>query len=760
MLHRKLLRDLWHYKGQFFTIFLMVFIGMLAFSGIHGYMDGMDLSANKYYKDCNLQDLWITNTNVTKEDVQNLQDLKHVKEVNRVLVLNAKLKGYKDVTLETNVIEKNTVSKMHVLKGEKFSNSKKGIWMDSYLANALNIKVGDTLRFEVSGKNLKLKVLGLINTPDHVYFVKDSTEIFPNHENYGYIYMSSKVFSKEILHGMDVTYNKAYIDVDSEKNVEDVKKQIQQDFDFISVTNRDSSFSYAGYQSEVEEGQTYAPVFTGIFLMIAILSVMSTMNRFVRQQRVQIGTLKAIGFSNRKIYIHYIGFGFMISLIASLLGVWIGYVTIGQFFIDMEASYFEVPNMHSALLPVVWKTAILVVLIISLVTYLSSRKILKETASQALRLEAPKVKYGSLDWSRKFKNCKLSTRWNIRDILRNKTRTIASCVGIIGCTMLLVCSFGLWDTINSYMDWEYKVLNQYAYKVSLNNDCTNSQYNHLMDVYGNATSRTLSIEFKNQDKKETRSLLISDGKNQLNVTDHNKKIMKLNSNGIYLTEKLAEKYHIKVGDMIRWHVLGSSKWHTSEVVGLNRDPQSQQFTMSKKYYEKLGYTYRADSIYTNKHAKKIEGVSKVSSIESIQEGVDSMLATMKSVMVLLIVFAVLLGSVILYNLGVLSFTEKQYQFATLKVLGFKDKQIEEIFVKQNTWIMIVAIVIGLPLGYFMVSYIYANALNDTYDFPAVVNVLSYIYAIVGTILVSYIMNKLLARKIKTIDMVSSLKANE
>ena len=137
-----------------------------------------------------------------------------------------------------------------------------------------------------------------------------------------------------------------------------------------------------------------------------------------------------------------------------------------------------------------------------------------------------------------------------------------------------------------------------------------------------------------------------------------------------------------------------------------------------------------------------------------------MLATMKSVMVLLIVFAVLLGSVILYNLGVLSFTEKQYQFATLKVLGFKDKQIEEIFVKQNTWIMIVAIVIGLPLGYFMVSYIYANALNDTYDFPAVVNVLSYIYAIVGTILVSYIMNKLLARKIKTIDMVSSLKANE
>lgn len=108
----------------------------------------------------------------------------------------------------------------------------------------------------------------------------------------------------------------------------------------------------------------------------------------------------------------------------------------------------------------------------------------------------------------------------------------------------------------------------------------------------------------------------------------------------------------------------------------------------------------------------------------------------------------------------LSFTEKQYQFATLKVLGFKDKQIKEIFIKQNTWIMLVGMVIGLPLGYYMLSYIYTNALNETYDFPAVVEWISYVYAIIGTVLVSYVMNKLLARKIKTIDMVSSLKANE
>ena len=136
MLRKKLFRDLWHYKGQFFTIFLMVFIGMLAFSGIHGYMDGMDESAREYYQSYNLQDLWITNTNVSDSDLETLKSMDHISDVNRALVLNSKLKGYKDVTLETNVLEENTISKMYVVKGEKYASNKKGLWFDSYLARS------------------------------------------------------------------------------------------------------------------------------------------------------------------------------------------------------------------------------------------------------------------------------------------------------------------------------------------------------------------------------------------------------------------------------------------------------------------------------------------------------------------------------------------------------------------------------------------------------------------------------------------------
>ena len=761
-LNRKLWRDLWVFKFQFLTIFLMTFLGVFAFSGVHAYMDGLQVSGDTYYDMQNLQDLWVNASTITDENLNEIKEIDGIKDANRAFSVNAKLKGNKKVTLETNVIEGNTVSKLYAVKGKGYSNKKNCVWLDSYLADSLDVKVGDTLKLDGSGKTLKLKVEGLVISPDHVYFVKDSTQVFPTHDSYGFVYISADTYKEQILNNqMDVPYTKCYITLKSQKNMNAVKKELRKMDSVISVTDRDANISYKGFQNEIDEGQTYSSVFSGMFLFIALLSVMSTMNRFVKKQRVQIGTLKALGFSNRKITMHYVSFGFVISLLASVLGLIVGTLTLGNMFVSVETGYFELPSAHIVILPIVYILAVVVVLIVSLVTYLSSRSILKETASQALRLEAPKVKEKNLNWTvNLFKCAKLSTKWNIRDMARNKARTFASLVGVVGCTALLVCSFGLYDSMNAYLDWQFETLNQYKNKIVLNNDYTQDQYNQLVDKYGDDTSETLSIECKVDHKIKTNVLTINDSHGKLAYTNHNKKQIKLKTNGIYLSEKLADQYNLKKGDKIKWHVIGSDSWYTSEIVGLNRDPQSQQLNMTRSYYESLDCNYRADTIYTNKNAKKIEGVSKVAKLSDIRKDSESMLNTMKMMMFILIFLAVLLGSVILYNLGILSYTEKQYQFATLKVLGFQDKQIKDIFVKQNTWIMIVAICIGLPFGFGMTDYIYKVAIGDNYDFSASIRLISYVIATIGTFGVSYFINCLLARKIKTIDMVTSLKGNE
>ena len=133
---------------------------------------------------------------------------------------------------------------------------------------------------------------------------------------------------------------------------------------------------------------------------------------------------------------------------------------------------------------------------------------------------------------------------------------------------------------------------------------------------------------------------------------------------------------------------------------------------------------------------------------------------MKTMLVLIITIAILLGGIIIYNLGILSYTEKQYQFSTLKVLGFKDKQIENIFIKQNNWVAILSIIIELPGGFYLTDWLFKTAIEEHYDFGAWISIRSYILAAVGTFIISYLVSKFLARKIKKIDMVTSLKGNE
>ena len=152
--------------------------------------------------------------------------------------------------------------------------------------------------------------------------------------------------------------------------------------------------------------------------------------------------------------------------------------------------------------------------------------------------------------------------------------------------------------------------------------------------------------------------------------------------------------------------------------------------------------------------------SRVKDIKSLKEGMTNMLSTMKEMIVLIIGIAILLGSIIIYNLGILSYTEKQYQFATLKVLGFKDKQIKKIFIKQNNWIAIISIIIGLPLGYYLTDWLFKTAIEEHYDFGANISISTYLIAAFGTFIISYIVSRFLAKKINDIDMVTSLKGNE
>lgn len=796
MLRRKMFRDILKNKSQFITILLMVTIGVMVYAGIEVYMDGMTTTADKFYTESNLQDINVLGKNFTTTDLEEIKNIKNVNKAERKLEVSMIDSKDKDKSYLVSIIESNEISKFYVSDGVAFDVDKKGIWLDYFYAKENNIKIGDNLSFKYDGYEFNEKVLGIIYVPDHIYAVKDASQLMPNHKTYGLIYMSVKetedfikknvkenlgksintsvtdeMFSKikPDFNYLDyVPFNYIMVDVNKKINTSKVKDEIEDRISNCLATMKiEDTASYTMYQGEIDEGEAYVGIFSFLFLFIAMLSVITTMTRIVKKQKLQIGTLKALGFSKTKITLHYISYGFFVSLIGVILGILLGKYFLGTVFLNLEMSFFEVPNGKVYINSSTYLVALLVVLAVSLITFLTCYKELQKKPADSLRNELPKVNNRSLNITTKgiFKKLSFASKWNLRDILRNKFRTVTGVIGIVGCCTLIVCALGMLNSMNYFIKLQFDDLYNFDYKLTLKENITSDNLESITSKYKNNTSETLSVEIKDKNgQKEANTIFVDSSNGYVRFINNNYDFIKLNSNkGVYVTYKYADKYNLKVGDTVKWHIYGDKKYYESKIVGFYKDPQVQGLTATKEYIESLGINYKSDSIYTNTNLSKvkaIKGVDTIQSVTSLKESISNMLSMMRQMIIIIIIFAILLGVVIIYNMSILSFGEKEYQFATLKVLGFADNKIRKIFSLQNSFITIASIIIGLPAGYFLTSYLFKVCLDENYDFGVHIELWTYLVAALGTYLVSYLVSRHLSKRVNNIDMVSSLKANE
>ena len=889
MLRKKLLRDIKENLGQFFTIFAMIFLAIMAFSGINAFSDGLKYSSVEFYEKNNLQDLWLYGENFSEEDLDKIKALDNVADVERYLsmqgsvdVKNSESSEIENIQVELNFLdaeddEKN-ISTMYLRDGEEYSPDKDGVWVGYYFAKARDIQVGDELTFYVEGYEFTEVVRGIVSSPDHVYTVSDPTVIFQDAADFGWVYLSMVEFPKEYLYdeilkeddiveyldsvddiqkavdtytamGADIDFIKEQLDIDEDVDLEtaldkarlikdgkadisdkesfikaldpdfkldecfiypnaivdvtgvapnpyinsgeidkfenklkSVKNELYEldDISISAITGRDVWPSYETLKAESEEGDTYSGMFTVLFVFIAGLSVVTTMSRFVKKQRVQIGTLKALGFRNRKVTMHYIAYGFWVSFIAAILGIVIGGPVLGQPFLNMELSMFDLPDAHRCILSKNYIVASLIVIVITIITYYSIKSILKESAAQTLRLEVPHIKIKAKEGGKGL-SAKLpfSVKWNLRDILRSKSRSIMAIVGVMGSTLLIVMAFGMQDSLQHYLVWEFDKIQAYNYKLNLSENVSDERLDELFDTYGDATSQTVAIEYKDSEGNiVTSSITVNDSDGYLRVSDHDTNTYDINdgipgntdgnvneAGALFATEKLLKDNGFSLGDTVKWRIMGEDDWYETKIVAAYRDPQSQQFSMTRVAFEGLGEDYVCDTIYTNDDLgdltdSDIDGVSTISSIESLKEQMNVMLEMISSMIVLLIAISAILGFIIIYNMGILALNEKMYQFATLKVLGFKFNKLALIYTQQNLWLTLVGIILGLPLGYEFTDCMFKYAIGDNYDFFANIDISAYLIAIIGTLLIMFVTSIALSRNLKKIDMVASLKANE
>lgn len=750
MLFKKLIRTMFRYKAQFISMIIMVALGIGVFLGFNMEWKTIEVDTNDFYEETNFADYRLYDEKgFSLDDVNKIKAL-DVDKVSRFLSVNVDVKG-ENKSLAINVCEDYVVSTMLVTSGIEYDSNSLGIWLSDKFASKNGYNIGDYITLSYLNKEISGEIVGLCKSSEYLICVGDSNQLLPDYSTFGFAYITPKLLEDSL--GFSFYPQIRFC---SNKDKADLEVDINTCLGKTTLlVDKNDIVSYSEARGEMEEGKTMGSILPVLFLVIAILTMITTMQRICANEKIQIGTLKALGFKDRRILFHYTSYGLFIGVVGAIFGIGLGY-GLCYYIMNPNGSmgiYFDMPNW-SIHMP--WFCILVIILMVgflTLISFLSVKAMLKGNASDALRAYSPKkMKKLKIERLKFMEKLSFSTRWNLRDIFRHKSRSLMSLIGVIGCMILLVASFGMNDTMNRYIQ-KLDEINNYNYKVNLVQNCTYDEASNLSnELNGDWVSESaIKIDDKNivldiySIKNEYIKLL---DKNNNNVTN-------IRNDGAYICMRLLDKY--KVGDTVRFSFYGSNEIYEVKIVGVLRSVMSENIVMSEEYANSLSIKYNITSIYTNNEV--VPNYSYISSTQkksNIMDSYDIFMDLMKTMIFILVIAAVVLGVVVLYNLGVMSYVERYNELATLKVVGFNDKEISKILISQNAWITIVGVILGLPCGIGALYYL-INALATEYELKLFLGPITYLMSIVLTLAVALMVSFVISLKNRKIDMVSALK---
>ncbi len=772
MLVRKVLRDLKQNAVQFFSIYIMTLLALFVQTGFETSNVGSAYSAAEYFNITNYKDLDIRGAVFSYRDIEMLENMPGVKNVDAMARAAGKITLDKERLLVLNYIDGNEVSQMYLTEGEAYRPGVSGCWVEARFAEPMGIKPGDVLSITSGSITLKEEVKGIVYCPEFLYYVPNETYAEPEYGTHGFVIMDISEapagvgFDKLIVDLSDVRNNGVLLSDEEKRVMKSMRAEITRRMDDpnIIVRTKEEDEDYIDYAGSLDYGDAIATFFPLTFLAVAMLGIVTTMTRLTEKQRVQIGTLKALGFSKRKITLHYMSYAVIIAILGCISGIIIGPLALGNYMNELNDYYYQNPMQRLQFTENTLFMSIVAVTLCVLVTFISTRKILSENASKILQPEAPKftsVSFMEKSWL--WKKLKFATRWNIRDVRRNKLRTAVSLAGILVCSMLIFMALGFYESLATAPEWMYGEIFRGNFQITFNDAPYGTVYDYAKEYQGQMVQSSEITLYNNRAESVRELTVLDDGKLFLPENEE-LEYVDIPRSGVMLTSRLVDYFDIKEGEYIKWKLPGSSREYSAPVVRICRVATGQGIIMSRHAYEEIGGEFAPNCIYTEMSVptslKNRPEISSVDSREKLQTAMKNTNETTSIASYILAAIAIVMGVVVLYNLGVLSYIEKTREIATLKVLGFHSGSIQFILLQQNLVITAVGAVLGIPLGIIMLDALADMALGIYSDMIVEPSIIPYLGAILGTFAVSVLVNVYVSSRVKSIDMVEALKSRE
>lgn len=586
---------------------------------------------------------------------------------------------------------------------------------------------------------------------------------------------------------------------DGEKQLTDAKQQIAdakaeikkiENPKWYVQTREDALTEYQGYGDNADRMRSIGKVFPVLFFLVAALISLTTMTRMVEEQRVQIGTMKALGYGKAAIAGKYIGYALIATLGGSIFGVLAGEKILP--FIIIYAYMILYKHLPAILVPYHMSYALqasgIAVACTLIATIASSYKELAAEPAELMRPAAPKqgkrilLERIGIIW----KHLNFTWKSTVRNLIRYKKRFFMTIFGIGGCMALMVVGFGLKDCIYEIVSLQYEKVQFYDAATYMSDDISEENRQQLhdyldqnADIKETIEARMQKTDVKSASGKKTLYLMVPSDNEKIEdfLSFHSRtnkdEVYSLKKDEVILTEKIASLLNVKVGDELT--IEDEDRGDQTVTVGaICENYMSHYLYLSPEKYEEL-YGVPAEYntiIYSVKDGKddqiekigtkllSMDGVLNVSYTSSIEGRLDDMLRSLNLVIVVLIVSAGMLAFVVLYNLNNINITERQRELATLKVLGFYDGEVASYVYRENILLTIIGSVVGMVLGNLLHRYIILTVEVEEAMFGRQIHWQSYLYSFLFTVAFSLFVNWVMFYKLKKIDMVESLKSVE
>ena len=542
------------------------------------------------------------------------------------------------------------------------------------------------------------------------------------------------------------------------------------------------------YKLETERIENIAKVFPLMFFLVAALVSLTTMTRMVDEERIGMGTLRAIGYSKSSVIFKYVLYALLASILGSIIGTILFYKLIPMLVGYCYNIFYDMPSIN-ATMQINYSLFSLVFSILStvLATILVFLKDTSKTPAELMRPEAPKK-------GKRIFLEKIDKIWNslsflnkitLRNIFRYKKRLFMTVIGICGSTALILASFGIKDSVMKVADNQYNKIDKYDMIISINNNASNNDKKVLEEkiLDENEIKKITyvyksNVLLKNNKKSENSNIIVPENKEKINdyITlrqRKTKKDIKMDDDGIIVSEKLAKLLKLKKNSYAKL-TLPNNKKVNVKISDITENYIEHYVYISPKLYKKLsGENANYSTIIaitknlSNKKEKALESnISDINNVTSTllssntKNNYKDMMNTLNYVILILIVCAAALAFVVLYNLASVNISERRRELATIKVLGFYDEEVTKYIYKEMLILTIIGSLIGLIVGSILTLYVIKICETNLFMFTFNINFISYLLSFIITLLFLFIVNLFMHFELKKLDMVEALKSYE